>query len=138
LLKEVRFYRLDQMEKVIKYQMDILSKKLEHQSHGHLNTQNGQSFVNMTRGILQNVLPQSFYQQLPFYLQCINLRNCPVMIKVSDELFCANANSLLDSEEFARMLQDTMDYTLEGYPKLIINRPSKYFHYILNYMDGNL
>jgi hypothetical protein len=135
LLKEVRFYKLDHAEKLIKYHMDSLSKKLELEEMHQSNIQSNQSY---TRVFLQSVLPHSFYQRLPFSMQSINLRNSPVMIIVGKELFCANASSLFPYSEFARMLQDTTEYTSEGYPKLLINRPSTYFHYILNFLDGIL
>lgn len=138
LLKEVRFYRLDEMEIRIKNQMDVLSKKLEQDELNQFNIRNIQTFNSMARIALHDVLPTLFYQRLPYCLQSVNLNNCPVMITVQDQIFCANASSLMDCDVFARMLQDTMDYTSEGYPKISINRDCRYFHYIVNYLDGIL
>jgi len=136
LLKEVRFYRLAEMEKIIKQQIDILNTIIE--LDGNDKMQNMQTVNGITRTFLQVVLPTSFYLRLPYSLQNRSLKNSSVMITVGNELFLANACSLLLYDEFAKMLNDTMDYTSEGFPKLWIDRSSTYFRFILDYMDGIL
>jgi hypothetical protein len=85
---------------------------------------------------ISKMLLRSLFGVSLFNGQTVNIKNSPVMITVDNELFCANSSSLLYFEVFKRMLQETTDFTTEGFPKLHIHRKSTYFMNILDYING--
>ena len=122
------------MEKQIKSQMDIISAR-DNDDDMH-SFDHDKSIYSMAGYTLSAILPSAIYSLLPFAKHISNLKNSPVMITVGNELFFANASSLLLYEYFSEMIYKTSDYTSQGFPKLRINRNSKHFSDILEYIEG--
>jgi hypothetical protein len=134
LMQDVRFYQISAMEKQIKSQMDIISVR----NHDDEPCQNDydQGIYNMARYALASMLPSAIYSILPLAHHNSNMKNSPIMIMVGKQLFYANSSSLLLYKCFADMIQNTNEFTSQGFPILRIYGNSKHFSNILEYIEG--